>query len=267
MVKSMTGFGRYEAEESNRKITVEIKSVNHRYLDMNVKPPKKLSFFESSVRNLMREYMQRGKVDIFITYEDYNEANFSLKYNETLAGEYLKYLKRMAEQFELPNDVTVSKLSRYPDVLVMEEQDTDEEELWTLLEKALRGAGQEFVSTREGEGKRLSQDLDGKLTQMLSYVDEIEEHAPEVLQDYRERLTAKVQEILSDTQMDEGRIATEVTIYADRICVDEETVRLRSHIEAMRQVLKAGEGIGRKLDFIAQEMNRRLTRFCQKQEI
>ncbi|MCI5621330.1 MAG: YicC family protein [Lachnospiraceae bacterium] len=264
MVKSMTGFGRYEAEESNRKITVEIKSVNHRYLDMNVKLPKKLSFFESSVRNLMKEYMQRGKVDIFITYEDYNETNFSLKYNETLAGEYLKYLKRMAEQFELPNDMTVSKLSRYPDVLVMEEQDTDEEELWTLLEKALRGAGQEFVSTREGEGERLCRDLDGKLAQMLIYVDEIEAHAPEVLQDYRERLAAKVQEILADTQMDEGRIATEVTIYADRICVDEETVRLRSHIEAMRQVLKAGDGIGRKLDFIAQEMNREANTILSK---
>lgn len=264
MVKSMTGFGRYEAEESNRKITVEIKSVNHRYLDMNVKLPKKLSFFESSVRNLMKEYMRRGKVDIFITYEDYNETNFSLKYNETLAGEYLKYLKRMAEQFELPNDMTVSKLSRYPDVLVMEEQDTDEEELWTLLEKALRGAGQEFVSTREGEGERLCRDLDGKLAQMLIYVDEIEAHAPEVLQDYRERLAAKVQEILADTQMDEGRIATEVTIYADRICVDEETVRLRSHIEAMRQVLKAGDGIGRKLDFIAQEMNREANTILSK---
>lgn len=264
MVKSMTGFGRYEAEEGNRKITVEIKSVNHRYLDVNVKLPKKLSFFESSVRNLMKEYMQRGKVDIFITYEDYNEANFSLKYNETLAAEYLKYLNRMAEQFKLANDITVSKLSRYPDVLVMEEQDADEKELWNLLEKALRGAGQEFVSTREGEGARLFQDLDAKLIQMLTYVDEIEEHAPEVLQDYRERLTAKVQEILADTQLDEGRIATEITIYADKICVDEETVRLRSHIEAMRQVLKEGEGIGRKLDFIAQEMNREANTILSK---
>lgn len=264
MVKSMTGFGRGEAEEDNRKITVEIRSVNHRYLDMNVKLPKKLSFFESSVRNVMKEYVQRGKVDIFITYEDYNESKFSLKYNETLAGEYLKYLNRMSEEFNLPNDITTSRLSRYPDVLVMEEQDADEKELWSLLEQALRGAGQEFVSTRENEGERLSADLDGKLAQMLGYVDEIDAHAPELMQDYRNRLTEKVKEVLADTQLDEGRIAAEVTIYADKVCVDEETVRLRSHVAAMRQILKEGDGVGRKLDFIAQEMNREANTILSK---
>ncbi|MGN0341514.1 MAG: YicC/YloC family endoribonuclease [Roseburia sp.] len=264
MIKSMTGFGRCEVEEDNRKITVEIKSVNHRYLDVNVKLPKKLSFFESSVRNLIKEYTQRGKVDIFITYEDFNEANFALKYNEALAAEYLKYLNRMADQFKLTNDITVSRLSRYPDVLVMEEQDTDEKELWTLLEKAVRGAGREFVDARVGEGERLSRDLDGKLTQMLTYVDEIEAHAPMVIQEYRNRLSEKVQDLLADQQMDEGRIATEVTIYADKICVDEETVRLRSHIEAMRQSLTDGEGVGRKLDFIAQEMNREANTILSK---
>ena len=256
MIKSMTGFGRCEIEEDNRKITVEIKSVNHRYLDVNVKLPKKLSFFESAVRNLIKEYIQRGKVDIFITCEDFNEANFSLKYNEELAGEYLKYLQQMAEHFQLENDIRVSTLSRYPDVFIMEEQDNDEEELWALLEKTLRNACEAFVETREKEGENLKTDLLNKLDEMIGYVDFIEERSPIVMKEYRERLETKVKEILEDKQMDDARIATEVTIFADKICVDEETVRLKSHIEAMKAALTGGGTVGRKLDFIAQEMNR-----------
>ena len=255
MIKSMTGFGRCEIEEDNRKITVEIKSVNHRYLDVNVKLPKKLSFFESAVRNLIKEYIQRGKVDIFITCEDFNEANFSLKYNEELAGEYLKYLQQMAEHFQLENDIRVSTLSRYPDVFIMEEQDNDEEELWALLEKTLRNACEVFVETREKEGRNLKTDLLNKLDEMIGYVDFIEDRSPIVMKEYRERLETKVKEILEDKQMDDARIATEVTIFADKICVDEETVRLKSHIDGMRDELLKGGNVGRKLDFIAQELS------------
>ena len=264
MIKSMTGFGRGEIEEDNRKITVEIKSVNHRYLDVNVKLPKKLSFFESAVRNLIKEYIQRGKVDIFITCEDFNEANFSLKYNEELAGEYLKYLQQMAEHFQLENDIRVSTLSRYPDVFIMEEQDNDEEELWALLEKTLRNACEAFVETREKEGENLKTDLLNKLDEMIGYVDFIEERSPIVMKEYRERLETKVKEILEDKQMDDARIATEVTIFADKICVDEETVRLKSHIEAMKAALTGGGTVGRKLDFIAQEMNREANTILSK---
>lgn len=264
MIKSMTGFGRCEIEEDNRKITVEIKSVNHRYLDVNVKLPKKLSFFESAVRNLIKEYIQRGKVDIFITCEDFNEANFSLKYNEELAGEYLKYLQQMAEHFQLENDIRVSTLSRYPDVFIMEEQDNDEEELWALLEKTLRNACEAFVETREKEGENLKTDLLNKLDEMIGYVDFIEERSPIVMKEYRERLETKVKEILEDKQMDDARIATEVTIFADKICVDEETVRLKSHIDGMRDELLKGGNVGRKLDFIAQEMNREANTILSK---
>ena len=264
MIKSMTGFGRCEIEEDNRKITVEIKSVNHRYLDVNVKLPKKLSFFESAVRNLIKEYIQRGKVDIFITCEDFNEANFSLKYNEELAGEYLKYLQQMAEHFQLENDIRVSTLSRYPDVFIMEEQDNDEEELWALLEKTLRNACEVFVETREKEGENLKTDLLNKLDEMIGYVDFIEERSPIVMKEYRELLETKVKEILEDKQMDDARIATEVTIFADKICVDEETVRLKSHIEAMKAALTGGGTVGRKLDFIAQEMNREANTILSK---
>ena len=264
MIKSMTGFGRCEVADEKRKFTVEIKSVNHRYLDVNIKMPKKLNFFESSIRNLLKEYMERGKIDLYITYEDYTEDNYSLKYNEGLAGEYLKYLRQMAEQFGLDDDIRVSTLSRYPDVFVMEEQGIDEKELWSGLEKALRGACEQFVASRLKEGENLKNDLIGKLDNMLTYVDFIEERSPIIMKEYRTRLEDKIKEILGDRQIDDARIATEVTIYADKICVDEETVRLRSHIQAVKDTLLAGGGIGRKLDFIAQEMNREANTILSK---
>ena len=264
MIKSMTGFGRAEVMEGNRKFTVEMKSVNHRYLDINIKMPKKISFFESAVRNLLKEYIQRGKVDVFITYEDYNEDNFSLKYNEEAAKEYLGYLQKMSETFGLENDVKVSTLSRYPEVLTLEEQSVDEKELWAVLEKALRAASQQFVESRITEGENLQKDLIGKLDTMLTYVDFIEERSPQILKEYRARLEAKVAELLADTQLDEHRIAAEVTIFADKICVDEETVRLRSHVEATKNTLSEGGSVGRKLDFIAQEMNREANTILSK---
>ncbi len=264
MIKSMTGFGRCEFTDEKRKFTVELKSVNHRYLDVNIKMPKKLNFFESSIRALLKEYIERGKVDVYITYEDYTEDNYALKYNASLAAQYLNYLNSMAEEFGLENDIRVSNLSRYPDVLVMEEQDVDEKELWDGLEHALRGACEHFVASRIKEGENLKGDLIDKLDDMISYVDFIEKRSPQIMEEYRRRLEDKIKEILGDRQMDDGRIATEVTIYADKICVDEETVRLRSHINTTKDTLLEGGSIGRKLDFIAQEMNREANTILSK---
>ena len=264
MIKSMTGFGRCEFTDEKRKFTVELKSVNHRYLDVNIKMPKKLNFFESSIRALLKEYIERGKVDVYITYEDYTEDNYVLKYNSALAAQYLDYLNRMAEEFGLENDIRVSNLSRYPDVLVMEEQDVDEKELWDGLERALRGACEQFVASRIKEGESLKVDLIDKLDHMISYVDFIEKRSPQIMEEYRKRLEDKIKEILGDRQMDDGRIATEVTIYADKVCVDEETVRLRSHINTTKDTLLEGGSIGRKLDFIAQEMNREANTILSK---
>ncbi len=264
MIKSMTGFGRCEFTDEKRKFTVELKSVNHRYLDVNIKMPKKLNFFESSIRTLLKEYIERGKVDVYITYEDYTEDNYALKYNASLAAQYLNYLNSMAEEFGLENDIRVSNLSRYPDVLVMEEQDVDEKELWDGLEHALRGACEQFVACRIKEGENLKGDLLDKLDDMISYVDFIEKRSPQIMEEYRRRLEDKIKEILGDRQMDDGRIATEVTIYADKICVDEETVRLRSHINTTKDTLLEGGSIGRKLDFIAQEMNREANTILSK---
>lgn len=252
----MTGFGRYELSEGERKITVEMKAVNHRYLDVTLKMPKKLNFFESAIRTLLKEYVQRGKVDVFITYEDLSSKGAALTYNKAIASRYMEYFRQMAEEFGLENNVKVTDLARCPEVLTLEDQQEDEEEIWQMLEQAVRGACEKFVETRVREGEALKADLLVKLDEMLGLVAVIEERSPQIVREYRAKLESKVQELLADTQMDEGRIATEVTIFADKICVDEEIVRLKSHIEAMKNALKAGGSIGRKLDFIAQEMNR-----------
>lgn len=264
MVKSMTGFGRAEVLEGNTKFTVEIKSVNHRYLDVNIKMPKKLNFFESAIRNLLKEYMERGKVDLFITYEDFNEDTGSLKFNKALAAEYLNYLNQMAEDFDIENDVRVSTLSRYPEVFTLEEQAIDEDQLWAVLEKALRLACEKFVESRKAEGENLKIDLLQKLDEILDSVSFIEERSPEILKDYRTRLEEKIKEVLADRQLDDARIATEVTIYADKICVDEETVRLRSHVNSAKDTLQKGGSVGRRLDFILQEMNREANTILSK---
>ena len=264
MVKSMTGFGRCEISEGDRKMTVEMKSVNHRYLDVAIKMPKKLNFFESAIRSLLKTYIQRGKVDVFITYEDLSAANTTLRYNQALAAEYLKYLNQMAEEFHLEQDVKVSALSRYPEVLVMEEVQEDEEELWKLLEKAVKGACEQFVETRIREGENLKRDLLIKLDELLEHVAYVEERSPQIVAEYREKLTEKVKELLADTQMEESRIAAEVTIYADKICVDEEIVRLKSHIKHTKETLEKEDSVGRKLDFIAQEMNREANTILSK---
>ena len=264
MIKSMTGFGRCEHVQGDRKFTVEIKAVNHRYFDVNIKMPKKFNFFESAIRSVMKEYIQRGKVDVFITCEDDTENNFSLKYNENIAGEYLKYYRQMAQQFNLKDDVTVSRLGSCPEVFSMEEQIVDEDEIWALLETALRGALKQFVETRTREGENLKNDLIGKLDGMLLDVDAVEKRYPQVLEEYRSRLREKVDSLLADSQMDESRLAAEVILYADKICPDEEPVRLRSHIEGMKAELIQGGSIGRKLDFIAQEMNREANTILSK---
>ena len=256
MIKSMTGFGRCEAVTDECKVSVEIKAVNHRYLDLSIKMPKKFNYFEAAMRTLLKDYIQRGKVDVFITYEDYTEDQVSLKYNSTLAAEYMKNFEKMAEQFGLEDDVTVSMLSRCPEVLTMEQVPEDEEHMWAMLQEVLKGAAENFVETRLREGENLKNDLIGKLDHMLSMVDFIEERSPKILEEYRQRLGDKVRELLQNSTIDESRILTEVTVFADKICVDEETVRLRSHIEGMKKELLAGGSVGRKLDFIAQEMNR-----------
>lgn len=264
MIKSMTGFGRCEVLKDSRKFTVELKSVNHRYLDVNIRMPKKLNFFETSIRTLLKSYADRGKVDIFITYEDLSQSQVSVKYNAALAAEYLKYLNQMAEEFSLDNDVRVSTLSRYPEVFTMEECSEDEDELWNGLKEALEGAFSQFVEMRTKEGERLKEDILLKLDLLSEQIRFIEERSPQIIAEYRTKLEEKMRELLEDTQIDDNRIAAEVILFTDKICTDEEVVRLKSHIQHMKETLEESNGIGRKLDFIAQEMNREANTILSK---
>ena len=264
MIKSMTGFGRYEAVTEERKIVVEMKAVNHRYCDISIRMPKKLNFLEAAIRNTIKKYINRGKVDVFITYEDLTQSRVALRYNQEIAAQYLEYLKQMSEQFGLDNDIRVSTLSRYPEVFTMEEVDENEEELWNLLEQALREAAAQFADARSLEGESLKKDILAKLVYLDSQVELVIQRSPQIMQEYRQKLENKMKELLEATQIDENRIAAEMVIFADKMCTDEETVRLRSHIHSMETALQDGTNIGRKLDFIAQEMNREANTILSK---
>ena len=265
MIRSMTGFGHGEvSNDKNQKVTVEMKSVNHRYCDISLKLPKKLAMFEANIRNIMKEYASRGKIDIYVSYEDLSETAVSLHYNQAMAEEYMQVFKKMQEDFNIETKITAEALAKYPEVVTIEEVQQDEEVWWELLEAALRQAAEKFVETRTIEGANLKRDLLGKLDQMAADVAFIEERSPQIIAEYRSKLEEKVKEFLEDSTIEENRIAAEVTLYADKIAVDEEIVRLQSHISSMTDVLESDESIGRKLDFMAQEMNREANTILSK---
>lgn len=256
MLKSMTGFGRFEASEGDRKVTVEIKSVNHRYLELGIKLPKKLNFLEGDIRNELKKYVERGKVDVFITYENHGVGNECVRYNSVLAKEYFDCYARISEELGIDNDIKTSHIMRSPDVVSLESEEDDEDIIKSLVIQAIDGAAEHLVESRSAEGERLKADLVSKLDNMILNVEFITEKSPVIVSEYKEKITTKIHELLEDNQIDESRIAQEVTIFADKVCVDEELVRLDSHIKAMKDALNAGGTIGRRLDFIAQEMNR-----------
>ena len=266
MIRSMTGYGRSEMLSDSCRIAVEIKSVNNRYLDIGIKMPRQLNQLEAQIRAELKKYMLRGKVDVYISYEDLTESNMTVKYNDRIAKEYWKYFRQMADEFGIDNDIRVSLLARFPDVLVMEEEPADPEGIWENLEKVVHEAAQKFDESRIREGEFLCANMLQKLDEMLGHVSFIEEKAPELVERFRTALRDKVSELLEASNIDEARITQEVTIHADKICVDEELVRLRSHIEATREELKRGGSIGRKLDFIAQEMNRESNTILSKSD-
>lgn len=265
MIRSMTGFGHGEvSNDKNQKVTVEMKSVNHGYCDISLKLPKKLAMFEANIRNIMKEYASRGKIDIYVSYEDLSETAVSLHYNQAMAAEYMQVFKKMQEDFGIETKITAEALAKYPEVVTLEEVQQDEEVWWELLEATLRQAAEKFVETRTIEGANLKKDLLGKLDQMAADVAFIERRSPQIIAEYRAKLEEKVKEFLEDSAIEENRIAAEVTLYADKIAVDEEIVRLQSHISSMTDVLESDESIGRKLDFMAQEMNREANTILSK---
>lgn len=254
----MTGFGRSEIITDDYRVLVEIKSVNHRYLDLSIKMPRKFNALEARLRTLLKKYIERGKTDVFVSFDDFTEKGKSLIYNKEIAAEYVKYIREMSESFELRDDVSASVLARFPDVLMSEDMGDDEEQYKDILEKAFIEGAENFVKDREREGEQLKADLLDKLDDMEGYVRDIVEFSPSVVDEYRDRLYARIREILgnSDITADEGRVVTEVAVYADKVCTDEEMVRLKTHIASMKAKLIAGGSCGRELDFLAQEMNR-----------
>ncbi|PKM50647.1 MAG: YicC family protein [Firmicutes bacterium HGW-Firmicutes-7] len=264
MIKSMTGFGRGEFEKDKRKITVEMKSVNHRYCEVNVRMPRKLGFLENEVRSYVKQKLSRGKIDIFISYEDNSEKLENIKFNAELAKEYLKYFELISEQFGLDNDIKVSHMTRYPDVLVVEEQDDDQEELWSILKGALSSSIDQLIETRTIEGEHLKEDMLKKLDVMVDALGEIKEKTPFIVVAYKEKLESRIKDLLENTSIDEARLAVEVAIFADKACIDEEIVRLISHIEHMKSTFNTELPVGRKLDFLTQEMNREANTILSK---
>ena len=256
MVKSMTGYGRAVETVNGREFTVEIRSVNNRYLDCTIKLPRALSFAEDTVKQAVKNTISRGKVDVYITQRSEGAADVKVTLNTAMAAGYVEAMRQMAQEFAIREDISVSLLSRMPDVFTVEKPEVDEEQLLTDLLQVVNAALTNYDAMRAKEGEALKNDLSSRGNTIRSLVSQVEEGNGQTVIDYRTRLYNKLQEVLANTAIDESRILTEAAIFADKVAVDEETVRLRSHLEQMDSMLAAGGAMGRKLDFLLQEMNR-----------
>ena len=256
MVKSMTGYGRAVEMVNGREFTVEIRSVNNRYLDCTVKLPRALSFAEDTVKQAVKNTISRGKVDVYITQRSEGAADVKVTLNTAMAAGYVEAMRQMAQEFAIREDISVSLLSRMPDVFTVEKPEVDEEQLLSDMMQVVNAALANYDAMRAKEGEALKNDLSSRGNTIRSLVSQVEEGNGQTVIDYRTRLYNKLQEVLANTAIDESRILTEAAIFADKVAVDEETVRLRSHLEQMDSMLAAGGAMGRKLDFLLQEMNR-----------
>ena len=260
----MTGFGRAEEITDNYKLSVEIKSVNHRYLDLNIKMPRRFFPFEADIRNIVKEYVSRGKVDLFINYLDFKDKAGGVYLNKNIVEKYLDIGLELCKEYKIVDDLKVSHLLQLPDVISIDEPELNEDEIKSRLFTVLKKACKVFLSTREAEGEKLFTDMSSKLKVLADTTENIDKRYPEVLEEYKAKLTLKVNELLSGASIEENRIATEVTLFADKIGIDEEVVRLFSHIKTMNDEMKLDTVIGRKLDFLAQEMNREANTILSK---
>jgi len=256
MIYSMTGFGRSEYADENCKITVEIKSVNHRYCDISVKLPRIISRFEPEIRKCIKKYAERGKIDVYISYSLLSSTGSSVKYGKDVAYQYISHMRDMADEFGITNDISVSTVGRFPDVFTVDESYDVDDEQYSLIERVIDEAGTAFKLSRQKEGENLASDIVKKTAELERLTHQIEELMPHIIEEYKTKLTEKVSSLLETADIDESRIVQEATIYADRVAVDEEMVRLASHIKAVRDIVQEGGAVGRKLDFIVQEMNR-----------
>ena len=256
MVMSMTGFGRAEMTVGSRDIIVEIKSVNHRYFEFSCRTSRGCSFLEDKLKKYVNERVSRGKVDMYVSVTETDDTSVEVELNKPLASGYINAMQTLANEYGIENDVSVSVLSRFGDIFQISRPPADEEAVFNDVRQVADAALEQFLSMRQAEGEKLRTDILSRAETIISIVGEIEERSPITVQEYRDRLYAKLSEVLQSANIDDQRILTEAAIFADKVAVDEETVRLRSHFDQMQKFLSSGEPVGRKLDFIVQEMNR-----------
>lgn len=256
MINSMTGFGRFEGEVNGRSITLEIKSVNHRYTEFNCRLTRGYSYLEDKLKSYITSKVKRGKIDMFVSISEPEYTPTDVVVNHNLAQGYLNALKELEERYGIANTVSAVDVGKYPDVLTVQKASEDEEKVWADVREAVDSALEGFLSMRRAEGERLRADVLSRAETIMSLVSEIEKRSPETVAEYSARLKEKIEEFLGSGEYDEQRIITEVAIFADKVAVDEETVRLRSHFEQLKTYLNSDEPVGRSIDFLIQEMNR-----------
>lgn len=256
MIKSMTGYGKSEQTIDSLNVTVEIKSVNHRYFEFSARVPREYGFLEEKLKKYCNSLITRGKVECYVSVEDLEEREMEVNVNKTLAAGYVKALKELSERFGLKDDISAVTLSRYPDVITLHKASEDEERIWDAVKTVAETAVSKFIEMRETEGSKLKGDILSRADYIIECVEFIEGRSPETVREYNEKLKQRMKELLGDASVDEQRLLNEAAIYADKIAVDEETVRLRSHISQLREFMNSNEAIGRKLDFLVQEINR-----------
>ncbi len=256
MVKSMTGFGRSEAIVNGITVSVELKSVNHKFFEMNARMPRAYAFIEEKLKGLLKEYITRGKIDVFVNIDTGDMVATTIKINHSFAKAYLDAVEELSVTYGIKNDITAVALMRNADIYTVEKQEIEEDEIWQSVMPVVENAVKSFVEMREIEGKKLVADVNSRLDFILEKVTYVEQRSPETVKLYREKLEQKVRDLLQDSNVDEQRLLTETAIFADKIAVAEETVRLRSHISQLKNLLNSDDAIGRKSDFIVQEMNR-----------
>ena len=256
MIKSMTGFGRAQETVDGMTVTVELKSVNHRYFEFTAKVPRTYGFLEEKLKSFLNARVSRGKMECYVSIENLEESDMEVVVNPSLAKGYVDALRTLSETFGLKEDYSAISIAKFPDVLTLRKAPADEEKIWNAVQKVTELAEERFVTMRETEGEKLRADILSKADTILEHVAFVESRSPQTVREYHEKLRQRMEELLENTQVDEQRLLTEAAIFADKVAVDEETVRLRSHISQLREFLNADEPIGRKLDFLVQEMNR-----------
>jgi len=256
MIKSMTGYGRCEHTDERKRIVIDLRSVNHRYCDITVKVPRSYGYLEDKIKEYVASNVSRGKIEVFVYIENYTNEDTEITLDAVLSENYYNVLKELKEQFSIERDICLSDIARFSDIFVTRHKDEDKDKVWQTVRPVLVAAVDDFVAMRTREGARLEQNLNERAKTIQSLLAQIEERTPEIAKEYSNKLESRMKELLGDFKVDENRLLTEVGIMADRVCIDEELVRLKSHFKELSKILELSEPVGRKLDFLVQEINR-----------